>query len=343
MELGVLHGGAPVGWHDFSVNLNPLGTPKRVAAAIGAATYGAYADLQTAEAEAHLARDAGVPAESVLLTAGATEALRLVTTAVVMPAQRVVIVGPTYGEYARLGVLAGAEIQEIRAAPPAFVPPIDRLVRAISSATVRLVVLCDPNNPTAQQLAPYNLAGLIDALPPDALLLLDQSFLPFGLPTLTASELVSTGRVILVRSLTKILAAPGLRVGYVIASPELIARLRLVCDPWSVGAHAIAAARVASFTLSASDARRLRVWRSRLVCELALRGLGGIPSAANYVLVQADATADRLHQKLARRRIAVRTCASFGLPSHLRVAVRSPAEQDALLAALDLPHSEVEA
>jgi histidinol-phosphate aminotransferase len=324
VALGVIHGGASAGWLDFSVNLNPLGT-----------------DLLTVDAEAHLARDADVPAQSVLLTAGATEALRLVMTATVMPGQRVVIVGPTYGEYARVATLAGAGITEIRAEPPAFIPPNDRIIRAITSEGVRLVVLCDPNNPTAQQLAPRALTNLIDALPRDASLMIDQSFLPFGLSTLTASQLLSTGRVILVRSLTKLLAAPGVRLGYLIASPELVARMRVTRDPWIVGAHAIAAARSARFNLGRADAADLRRWRSRFFCELVSRGLRPIPSAANYVLVQVSAHVDRVHQTLARRRIAVRACASFGLGSYLRVAVRPPAEQDMLLAVLDIMSDEL--
>jgi len=326
------HGGAPAGWLEFSANLNPTGTPAAIVTAVAAATYDSYASLDPAAAESHLALDAGVPVESVLLTAGATEAIRLVASAFVARG-RAVIVGPTYSDYERFARQAGADIVEARAEPPTFDPPIDRVIED-RSADRSVLFICDPNNPTGRALGLDRLRHLLATLPRGVTLILDQSFASFASPTLSASECIASGTVVLVRSLTKVLAVPGLRLGYVIAEPRIIAELRVRQDPWAVAAQAIAAAKVASWALPADVQTTIVGWRERFATGLAEHGLCPLPSETNFLLVHAGATAATIVAALAERRIAVRSCASFGLPEHIRLAVRPPAEQDALLGAL---------
>jgi histidinol-phosphate aminotransferase len=326
------HGGAPPGWLEFSANLNPAGTPAAVAAAIAAATYDSYASLDPGEAAAHLAIDAGVPAESVLVTAGATEAIRLVASAFVAGG-RAVIVGPTYADYARFARQAGGEVLEARAEPPTFVPPIDRAIGDLRGGR-NVLFVCDPNNPTGRALGVERFRHLLATMPRDATLVLDQSFAPFAATTPSATECLAAGTVVLVRSLTKVLAVPGLRLGYVIARPETVAMLRARQDPWAVAAHALVAATVASWTLPVDVRATVARWRERFAIALADQGLCPLPSETNFLLVHVGGDAHALVAALAERRIAVRSCASFGLPDHIRVAVRPPAEQDLLLDAL---------
>jgi len=332
METTMTHGGAPAGWLEFSANLNPIGTPGAVAAAIAAASYGHYADLDPAAAEAHLAADADVSPECVLLTAGATEAIRLVTTALVDRGEAV-IVGPTYSEHARAVRCGGGRAVDVDASPPSFDPPIERALARLAHVSGALF-LCDPNNPTGRVLGSERLRQVLGSLPQDASLVLDQSFAPFSSSSLSASECLAAGEVVLVRSLTKLLATPGLRLGYVIARPRTVAALRAVQDPWAVGAHAIAAAMVVSWTLPAEVRARVASWRERLAAALPACGLHPLPSETNFLLVHVGPAAAGLIQALARRRIAVRSCASFGLPEYIRLAVRPPAERDVLLSAL---------
>ncbi len=327
----MIHGGAPEGWLDLSASLDPLGTPPEVAAAIADASYGRYADLDAAAAEEHLARDAGVAAPCVLLTAGATEALRLVAETFGR-SRRAVVVGPTYSEYARVAASVGSFVCERRADPPSFVPPIRDALGALRvEGTV--VFVCDPNNPTGRAVDASTLRALASAPRRGSLLVLDTSFAPFAAPTCDATELIDGGHVVLVRSLTKRLATPGVRVGYVVASREIVGALRAVRDPWTVGAHAIAAARVARWTLPVEDRATIARWRERLAGGLAACGLAPVPSDANFVLARAP-HARALAAALGRRRIAVRDCASFGLPDHVRVAVGPPEAQDVLFAAI---------
>ncbi len=335
----IRHGGAPAGWLDLSANPNPLGTPAAVRAAIAAARYDRYADLDVRAAELHLALDAGVPRASVLLTAGASEALRLIASAFMDPCASVVIAGPTYGEYARLAALGGATIEEVRATGPSLDPPVATLVSALAAPGRSIAVVCDPNNPTGRSLDATGYRRLLDAFRASearrSILVIDQSFAPFAAAHPPVGPLLATGRVLLVRSLTKRLAVPGVRVGYVLGPPRLLARLRAVRDPWPVGAHAIAAAGAARWELASAERARIVGWRRALAASLTARGLRPVRSDANFVLASAAPRAREILVGLARRRIAVRDATSFGLAGYLRVAVRPPAEQERLFAALD--------
>jgi histidinol-phosphate/aromatic aminotransferase/cobyric acid decarboxylase-like protein len=266
-----------------------------------------------------------------MLTNGATEALRLVMTALVGPGGAVMIAGPTYGEYARLAALRGATVEEVRAEPPAFLPRAALLARRIHAVCPTLVVVCEPNNPTGRSIGRAALGRLAGELPAGAHLVVDASFLPFAEDDPRAPVVP---RAIVIRSLTKILAIPGIPTGYVVAEPRVLDRLRAVRDPWPVGAHACAAAAAASWTLDPTARRQIARWRASTAALLRRARIEPVPSRATFVLGRAGARAERLVEALARRRIAARWCASFGLPEHIRFAVRPPEDQERLEAAL---------
>lgn len=155
----------------------------------------------------------------------------------------------------------------------------------------------------------------------------DEAFYQLATGTWTRGDVGTT----VVGSLTKLLAAPGLRVGYVLAEPPLIARLRARQPGWSVNGLVCAALPdlLASVDLAAS-ARRVVELRGRLVQLLADRGLAARPSDANWVLVGAPG----LRERLAPHGVLVRDCASFGMPGVARIAVPTETGLSRLDAAL---------
>ena len=162
----------------------------------------------------------------------------------------------------------------------------------------------DPHNPSGR------LAGLADEAE-----VWDEAFYPLATGRWTQGE-----RAVVVGSLTKLLACPGLRAGYVLArDPELVARLARRQPRWSVNGLVAAALPdlLATVDLPGWAAAVARL-RSGLVNLLDNLGLAPQPSDANYVLC---ARAHGLRGRLAARGVVVRDCASFGLPSHARVAV----------------------
>jgi histidinol-phosphate/aromatic aminotransferase/cobyric acid decarboxylase-like protein len=174
----------------------------------------------------------------------------------------------------------------------------------------------DPHNPTGRLAAPGDTAAVWD-----------EAFYP-----LATGRWTSGRNAIILGSLTKVFACPGLRIGYVLADPTLIARLGERQPRWAVNGLA---ASVVPALLDAADlpawARSIDSLRCSLVALLEANGYRPLPSDANYLLVPGAPT---LKKQLEPHGIVIRDCASFGLPDHVRIAVPDDAGRDRLAAAL---------
>ncbi len=171
----------------------------------------------------------------------------------------------------------------------------------------------DPRGPRFRS-DPHNPSGRL-AGPDDEAEVWDEAFYP-----LATGRWTKGGRAVVVGSLTKLLACPGLRAGYVLADdPQLVTRLARRQPRWSVNGLVAAALPdlLATVDLPAWAAAVARL-RAGLVSLLDIQGLEPQPSHANYVLC---ARAHGLRGRLAAHGVVVRDCASFGLPGHARVAV----------------------
>jgi histidinol-phosphate/aromatic aminotransferase/cobyric acid decarboxylase-like protein len=224
---------------------------------------------------------------------------------------------------------AGASPVEVCASPPAFDPPLEdaRLDEAA------LTVLCNPNNPTGR----YVPKAVVSALAGRARqLLLDAAYTDFVTDAWNPDDLVRAGeRVVVVHSMTKLHAVPGLRLGYLVAAPEVIARLAALQPSWSIDAAAQAAGAVAvaqrAERIALLDGLPARRERLRAACEAA--GWTVAPAAANFLLVQVG-DAPVVRGALLQLGFAVRDCTSFGLLGHIRIAVPAEAHLGPLVAAV---------
>ena len=176
----------------------------------------------------------------------------------------------------------------------------------------------DPHNPSGRLAGPDEVAGVWD-----------EAFYPLATGCWTAGR---PGSVV-VGSLTKVFACPGLRIGYVVAPDgELVARLRHRQPAWSL--NALAAAALPAMLDGAdlpSWATGVASLREQLVALLRGHGFDPEPSDANWVLLRAPGVRDRL----AALGVLVRDCAGFGLPGHVRMAVPGPGGLARLAVALE--------
>ncbi|GIW07944.1 MAG: hypothetical protein KatS3mg060_2749 [Dehalococcoidia bacterium] len=209
------------------------------------------------------------------------------------------------------------------ASPPDFAPPIEQLAETIARLAPPSAFLCSPNNPTGALLAASAVERLVtDA--PATLFVVDEAYLPFSSgPDLV--PLLEHGNLLLVRSLTKSYAIPGVPARLCACQSRVAGVLRRIAPPWSVSAPAVAAglAALANVTWEQRGEAVARDALARLVTGLRALGLCPILGAANFVLVAVpNATEVRRtpHPPLLERGILVRDCASFGLPGYLRIA-----------------------
>ncbi len=330
-------GRPPAQWLDFSASINPLGTPPWVRAAARSAlnTTGHYPDPECTELVAAAAARYDLEPGCIRFGNGAAELIHLLVAALAPPAG--LVLAPTFGRYLaalrQAGI--GISVTELSAWPD---PPDPNGLSAWLAAapTGSIMFLCHPNNPTGRLLPSEFLQA---ALAQERVwVVVDEAFLDF---VAGASSLLSLAgrhpRLIVLRSLTKLYAIPGLRLGWLAGPRELVARLAALQVPWSVNTPAAAAGLAALTGPEFAGATAAAVVRARAGAFRLLAGLGPHlqpqPADGNYFLVRLPGRAGtHLQEQLLPHGILVRTCGGFsGLDDHyLRLAVRPRRETQRL-------------
>jgi histidinol-phosphate aminotransferase len=331
------HGGAPPTVEpvlDFSVCSNPLGPSPRVVAAARAAAVERYPERESAALRGALAEKLDLAATQVVIGNGSVELFWLLALCYVERGDRVLLVAPTFAEYARPARLMGAEIVTHHlAAERGFAADVPALVAMMQSNQPRLIFVCNPNNPTGSYLSRNAVETLLAAAP--GLLVLDEAYVGLTAGAWDTRPLLDDQRLVLVRSLTKDHALPGLRLGYALAAPDVARALQWAQPPWSVNALAQAAGLAA--LADDEHVARGRALAAEAVAYLAegLHDLGCavVSSAANFLLADV-ADAAHITTALLQAGVYVRDCTSFGLPRHIRIAARPGNECEALLRAM---------
>ncbi len=352
---------------DFSVSLNPLGPPPAAldAAREAVARVNRYPVPGCPDLTNRLARLHGLPADHIMVGAGTSELIGLVALAFrEAPVPVAHLFEPSYAEYRRASVLGGLTIQGGQG------PLLGWTQDDFPTIGSRGIFWTGhPGNPTGRAWDRDVLLRRIDEAR-GLLTVVDESFLPFfpdEAGRTLAGEIASRENLLVLRSLTKIYAFPGLRIGYALGGPDLLARLRQRQTPWSVSPTAEAAALAAldeggylerTRSVVAEEASRMlrRLWDMpglRPVWPSRQRP-GEAPPLPNFLLVSLigpGPPAGDVHDHLARAGLLVRDASNFpglevGAPlplddrrivtrGHLRLAVRTAPENDLLLAALE--------
>lgn len=206
----------------------------------------------------------------------------------------------------------------------------------IAALRPSVVFLCNPNNPTGVYLREDEVRSIAEALPGSGLLALDEAYAPFVQEPWDSTPLLPLGNVALLRSMTKDYALTGLRLGYMLASEEIVGRVRRFQYSWSVNAPAQAAgiAAIADREQVEKGREAVREGKEYLWGMARSLGLECLPSAANFLLLKVGRAAEIRRQLLTRHKVCVRDCASFGLPEYIRVGVRTTNDNRRLADAL---------
>jgi histidinol-phosphate aminotransferase len=305
---------------DFSVNTNPLGPPPGVVQAIESTKWTRYPGDDESPLRQALAEHTGVQVDHVALGNGSAELLWLIALAVLDPGDEVEVLAPTFGEYARAARVVGADVHEsitVEQLPP-----------------VRLVFVCNPNNPTGRLHAVADIARALEEHS-ERLIVLDEAYASFASGRWRSEPILARyPNLIVLRSLTKDHALPGLRLGYLLAAPEIARAVEAVRPPWSVNAGALRAGLASLEPAAQAHLERAIavVAEARLLLTDGFSQLGYRvqPSEANFVLVWVG-DGRKFRRTLMAHGLVVRDAASFGLPEHVRVACRLPEECQHLL------------
>lgn len=316
------HGGVrndhPPGLIDFSSNLNPWGPPdgvRRLFQPDLAREIVSYPDPAYPALRASLERYAGCPGERIFPANGSEEIFFWIC--LLLKPREVLVINPTYGEYAIAAEVAGAEVRELvlKTENNFYLDPEE------ASGPLRradLVFLCNPNNPTGNLVPRETVRDLAALLKPGAVMVVDEAFMDFVTDNVSTTAIpMVEDKLWVTRSLTKFFSLAGLRLGYLLAPAETIRELESITPLWRVNRLAEMAAIKALEDEDFIREMPLRMAgeRDRFADDLRANGwLRPYPSAANFLLMEitkAGLTAGLLQRDLLERGYLIRDASSF--------------------------------
>jgi histidinol-phosphate aminotransferase len=300
-----------------------------------------YPDPTNAKLRGALSDRYGVPASRIAIGNGSCDILLAAGEALLEPGAEVVYAWPSFSVYPHLAAASGARALEVPV-DDNHLHDLDAMAAEITAAT-RLVLVCNPNNPTSTALPLDQVAAFIERVPRHVCVLLDEAYCEFNTlddPDASIDLLAKHPNLVLLRTFSKVHGLCGLRVGYALCGgDEFVTAVNQVRQPFFCNAAAQAAAIEALRHGDEVNARVERTIVARLEMEDGLNELGIQPadSQANFCWFDLtggpEAEADVV-EGLAKRGVLVRAGAALGRPGALRVTYGTQQQNARFLAAL---------
>jgi histidinol-phosphate aminotransferase len=318
-------------------NENPLGIPASAREAMQAAAsdLGRYPDANGFELKAALAQKHQVPSEWLTLGNGSNDILELAARAFLQPGLGSIYAQHSFAVYALATQAIGARHVVVPAVDLGH--DLNAMVKAIDADT-RIIFVANPNNPTGTFLEAAKIEAMLEQVPPQLAVVLDEAYSDYLPPHVRMDSVAWVRRfpnLIVSRTLSKAYGLAGLRIGYAIAQEGITDLMNRLRQPFNVNSLALAAATAAleDEAFLAKSYALNRQGLEQLQSAFTTMQLTFVPSYANFVLVKVgDASA--VYEALLRAGVIVRPVANYGLPEWLRVSVGLPEENEAFIAAL---------
>jgi histidinol-phosphate aminotransferase len=331
-ELGI---GKPI---KLASNENPIGpSPKAVAAIVAAlGDLNRYPDGGSYELRNKIAKRHRVEPERIFTGCGSCEIINLIVYMLVRPQLNAVIAAHSFVIY-ELAIAAAGGSAKVVPLSQDYVFDLEAMADAIDENT-RVVLLGNPNNPTGTFYKRAAWERFLSQVPQRVVIVADEAYFEFVYDSEYPDSLEyhdDRRLLITLRTFSKIFGLAGLRVGYAVASPEIVGLLNNIRQPFNVNTLAQVAV-IAGMDDAAHIQNTLRVNREGMrFIENQLRSMNiqFVPSQANFLLAEVgDGRA--IYQKLLRLGVIVRPMNGYGLPRHVRISVGLEDDNRALITAL---------
>lgn len=320
-------------------NENPLGpSPKAMEAArraLGDANW--YPDGGSKRLREVLAQRFGVCPDEIFVGLGSSEIIDLASRVLLRPGLEGIT---SEGSFALFSIAIRASGGRLILTPQKdFTFDLEAIAKAITPQT-RIIYIANPNNPTGTALGAEEFSAFLKKVPGDVLIVLDEAYREYAnrqdLPD--AMKLFRDyNNILTLRTFSKVYGLAGLRVGYGIGHPTLVAEMNKLRTPFNVTSIGQAAA-LAALDDAEHVQRSVEINRSerqRLFAGLKKVGLSPVESECNFLFVPIGPAAKALCDELLNEGVIVRPLAWMGLPEAIRISVGSPAENTKLLGALE--------
>lgn len=319
-------------------NENPLGPSPLAIEAVSSMLSGihTYPDGLSPALRARLADLWDLPSEWFLVGNGSDEVFRLLAETYLNPGDIVVVPAPSFAGYRLVAELMGAEVVPIPLLEDAM--DVATMARVAARTRARLIFLCRPNNPTGAVFSERMMREVMPSIPPETLVVLDEAYAEFDTTPFDSRELSADfPNLVVTRTFSKLYGLAGLRLGYGVMRPEVLAPLLRIRDPFSVNLPAVAAGIAALDDVDHIE-RTLRLVNEGKRYFSAVFDRLGVPyvaSEANFILFHTQQPAVDFYRAMLRRGVLLRPCGSFGLPHSLRVTIGTAGENEAFALALE--------
>ena len=321
-------------------NENPWDAPETIKREtlrrIQSRAWSRYPDFVPASLHEKLAAFAGWRADGVVAGNGSNELIQATLMVTVGEGRRVLISEPTFALYRQVATVLGGEVLSV---------PLDgelkfdvgALREAIEREEPDVTILCSPNNPTGCRVEHDELESLLAAT--RGIVVIDEAYFEFSGQTV-APLLYAHSNLAVFRTFSKAMGLAALRVGYLLAAPELAREVGKAVLPYNLNAFSQTAAEVAVELYESElkpTVRRILQERERLYENLRrVPGLAPVRSHANFMVVRSAIEPKRVFRELLARDILVRDVSNYPmLKDYFRVSVGTPEENDRLVAALE--------
>ena len=293
-----------------------------------------YPDFVPDSLREALAEFAGWRKDGMLVGNGSNELLQAALMVLVRDYTPVAIPSPTFLVYGLVAQILGARVTNVPLkADMSF--DVDQIIMRSEEVEARVLIICSPNNPTGTVLSEQDLAKILEHF--SGHILLDEAYYEFSGRS-GLRHLDSFPRLIITRTFSKAMGMAGLRVGYLMAHPELVAQIAKAKLPYSVNQFSLTAAQIALENRDRFQPAidQILSERDRLGKELsAIPGVRVYPTGANFFLLELPASPRSVFEELSRQGILVRDVSSYPMLSQcLRVSVGTRHENDRFLTAL---------
>ena len=321
-------------------NENPLGVSPRALAAIEQALprLNFYPDGQSYYLRQAIAEHLGFEREQVTVGNGADGVIMQLCMAYLEDESEVVVSRSSFPVYDRFTRTMRATLVKIPLKDYGL--DLEGMAEAISDET-KLIFVCNPNNPTGTIVTTDEVAAFMEKAPDHVLVVFDEAYYE-----LVASDeypdtlqYIREGRdnVMILRTFSKVYGMAGIRLGYGIASPEILAPLNRVKEPFAVNllAQVAGIAALEDETFLKQSVASNHTGRLYLYGEFDRLGLRYVESHTNFILVEIGPQATTVHGRLSEKGVIVRPCTGYDLPDYLRITVGDQAQNARLIEALE--------
>ncbi|AYC28457.1 histidinol-phosphate transaminase [Paenisporosarcina cavernae] len=323
----------------LSSNENALGASPAAKDAIAqyVASIHRYPDAHTSLLRDAISSVYDVERDNIIIGNGADEIIKLISETFLTSGDEVIVPTPSFSEYDFGANLMGATVVKVPLTET-FEYDLTAVKKAITEKT-KLIYLCSPNNPTGTYITREALETFLEDLPTNVLVVLDGAYAQYADANDFTDGIDLIGNkqpVIVIQTFSKVYGLAGLRVGFGIASNEIIQYLHKVREPFNVNSLAQAAAVAALEDEEHLNASKQLVVEGRKELYQAFEqlGLSYTESMANFVFVNVGVDATDVYEKLLRKGIIVRNGSVWNLLTHLRVTIGTPEENLRFIKAL---------